>query len=148
MALAANSTIEMALSSFMLNDARMSALIGTRFYPNIVPQNPTTPYGRYRRVDSPRESSHDGPSALAHPRFQMDWVGGAEALGFTGYGLAVETARAARFALQDFKGIMETIRIYRVELADERDFLDDDLKIVGRSQDFIIWHEEESPVWL
>ena len=142
MALAPNSTIEQVFRSFVLEDAGLSALIGDRFYPNVVPQNPTTPYGRFKRVSSPRASSHSGPSGLAHPRFQVDWVGGAEKQGLTGYGAAAEVARAARLALQDFRGLMVTIRVGRVEIVDERDFFDEQLKLVGRSQDFIIWHEE------
>ena len=144
MVLEAYRTIEQVLQAYVVTHRELSALVGNRFFPMIVPQNVEIPYGRYQRISSPRISSHSGPSCLASPRFQVDWIGGAFAQGLMGYGAAAELAQIFRFALQDFRGTLLTIRVDRIEFADERDFFDDDTKLVGRSQDLIIWHAEES----
>ena len=141
-------TIEQALRQFIVDDPAISALIGTRFYSMTVPQKAQTPYGRYQRVSSPRVSSHDGPTGLAHPRFQIDWVTTSEAVSVDAYGKVVEIAIVARRVLDGFRGMMNTVRVHLIALEDERDLFDSDSKLTGRSQDYVIWHQEEVTTWL
>lgn len=68
-------------------------LVASRIYPLLLPQTPTLPAIVYLRVSGPRVQSHDGDSALQHPRFQFScW---AET-----YAGALAVAEEVRLALQ------------------------------------------------
>lgn len=150
MALTANELIEQNLWSAVTDDATMSGLIGSRFYPVVAVQNPprhpTTrkvmAYGTYQRIGTPRERTHDGPSGLAHPRFQLNWVGGQNEDGTVAYDVALEVAMEARKLLDGFQGTLTSISVDSIELVDERDRYEDGLELMRIEQDYIIWHQE------
>ena len=58
-------TIDRALREYVLADATVSNLIGDRWYPVKLPQRTAFPAVTYLRIDTPRVSSHQGPSGLA-----------------------------------------------------------------------------------
>lgn len=47
--------IEASILTHMLNNAGLKALIGTRLYPNELPQNPTLPAVTYNLISKPRQ---------------------------------------------------------------------------------------------
>lgn len=77
-------TIHADLRTFVLADATVSGLIGTRMYDVQKPLDAPLPCLTYRRVDALSVHSHDGDSGLRMSRWQFDcWAttrAGAEAL--------------------------------------------------------------------
>ena len=66
--------IEELLRDHVLANAGVAALIGTRWYPQHLPQQPTLPAVRYWRVDSPEVITKPNVSTLRiiRARFQID----------------------------------------------------------------------------
>lgn len=73
------------LRDFLLADATVSGVIGTRVYPLRLPQKPTLPAVVYSRISGVRVEHLKGVSSASEPRYQIDaWaanVAGAQALG-------------------------------------------------------------------
>ena len=63
--------IEEALYSKLTGDAGVAALVSTRIYPNVVPQDIALPAVAYQRISTVRDMAHDGPTGVAHARFQF-----------------------------------------------------------------------------
>lgn len=131
-------TIEEALVAHLADDAGVAALVNARIYPGLLPQKPGYPSIVYHRVSGPREHSHDGPSGLTHPRFQLDCIDGT----FKG---ARELGVAVRLALDGFRGTMggdEGVPVGAVFIEDEDGDYDDELRLFRWRLDAVISHEE------
>ena len=103
-------------------------LVASRVYPLLLPQSPTLPAIVYLKVSGMRVQSHNGDSALQHPRFQFScW---AET-----YTEALAVAEQVRMALQGLTaagvGIYETAH----------DFYDTDTGWYHAPVDITIWHD-------
>ena len=133
--------IEAALYQFLTEHPRLSALIGARLYPLVLPQNVVYPAGRYQRISTTRVRSHGGPSLLASPRIQVDWWA-ADAPGVSGFRRVSDVAEACRLALDGFSGLMGTTHVDAATLVMERDLFEDDPLVFRVSQDFEIVHDE------
>ena len=53
-------------------DATLAALVGSRIYPLVRPQNSALPAITYQRISAPRVTSHGGDSGLTNPRYQFN----------------------------------------------------------------------------
>lgn len=85
----------MAVVSYLLADSGVTALIGTRLYPERFPAGATLPVVTYQRVFGAEEINHDGASGLARARLQLDcWA--------ESYGGAVALGKAITDALRDY----------------------------------------------
>lgn len=71
--------------------AGLTALVSTRVYPNVAPQNVTVPFVTYRRVSSVRDSGFGADTGTVTDRFQFD----AYATTYSGVRDIVEQLRAA-----------------------------------------------------
>ena len=92
--------IEEAFHAFVLADAGVSALAGTRGYSRVIPQDAALPAWAYQRVSTPeRARSHSGPSGLACARFQVTCQAAT-------YGAAKGLANAIRRACDGYAGYM------------------------------------------
>lgn len=95
-----STTIEEGLQVFLLANAGVAALVGTRVYGMIVKQGSTFPCITKQRITTPRIITHDtsgSSGVLAYPRFQIDTWGVSEAS-------VKAVADAVRTALNGFKG--------------------------------------------
>ena len=63
--------IEQTLVAYLVTVPALTALVSSRVYPLVLPQNAALPAIAYQRISGPREHSHSGPSGLAHPRIQL-----------------------------------------------------------------------------
>lgn len=88
--------VEEDIYSFLTGNAGVAALVGTRVYPLMLPQDCTLPAVAYRRVDTPRIYSHQGYSGLARPRFQFDCLAAS-------YASASAVAEAVRSAFAGWR---------------------------------------------
>jgi hypothetical protein len=84
----------------------VAALIGTRAYPLVLPQNPQYPAIRYQRISTARSQyrSLDGRAGYASPRFQID----AYALS---HASAIEVGEAVYALLEGYTGEVGGLRI-------------------------------------
>lgn len=71
--------------------AGLSALVSTRIYPNVAPQNVTVPFVTYRRVSAVRESGFGEDIGIVTSRFQLDMY----AATYSGVRAIAEQVRAA-----------------------------------------------------
>jgi hypothetical protein len=129
--------IESALRTRILGDAGISALIGTRIFPLILPQATSFPALTYQRISGERMHSHDGPSGLAGPRIQIDtWA--------TSYIGAKQLADLIRQRIDGFKGTVGSDEIEGIFMDTEREFYEDGdlLKLFRVSMDFFVYYDE------
>ena len=85
--------------TFLIANAGLTALIGTRIYPSVLPQTPTLPAVVYQTISDVREMLHDGPQGLPVARIQYDCWG-------VSYTSARNTANALRTAADGYRGAM------------------------------------------
>lgn len=127
-------TIEAVLATRLI-EATGLAYLGGRVYPKHLPENTPYPAIAYHRISTPREHSHDGPSGLAHPRFQFDLYART-------YAGISELAEGVRASLDGYKGLLGGVDVQGVFLEDDDDGYDDDLEVFWRRLDFTVWHNE------
>lgn len=128
-------TIVEGLRTFMLADATIAGLVGTRVYPNILPQSPTVPAISYQFISGTDDVTTDGPSGLANPTIQIDcWA--------TTYAAMDGLFQAVRKRINGYSGLAGTIAVHGVFLVRKRDLYDNDTKLHRRTADWSIWHEE------
>jgi hypothetical protein len=127
-------TIEKAIRSVLVADSAVKA-ITTRCYPATLPQDPTYPLILFSKVTGNRDHHLQGPSGLAHPRFQV------EAWALT-YDAAKALANAIRVALDGYAGTQGTVVIRSIIMDSERDFYEDAVSCHRVVMDFFTWHEE------
>jgi hypothetical protein len=127
-------TIEKAIRSILIADTTVKA-ITTRCYPATLPQDPTYPLIVYYKVTGMRDHHLQGPSGLAHPRFQVEaWA--------TTYDAAKALANAIREALDGYSGTQGTVRIGSILIESERDTYEDAVSCHRVIMDFYVWHSE------
>lgn len=128
--------VEEAVYAILVGDAEVSALVGTRVYPQVIPQDAALPAVAYSRISARRVKSHSGPSRLARPRVQVTCSAKT-------YGAAKALAAAARGALDGFKGTAAGLDVQGAWLDNDGDEYGDDGELRSVRMDFMIWHREE-----
>ena len=124
-------SISAGLAQFLTD----SGLVGERVYPLEVPKDQALPAITYQRIDTPRVRSHQGPSGLAHPRFQLT-------IQTPSFASMTEIATGLRKLLDGFVGMMGDVRVQSVSVVNETDFeTESNFYFVDR-MDVVIWHEE------
>lgn len=91
--------IEEAIYGELSTDSGVTALAGTRGYPQVVPQDATLPAWAYQRISGERILAHDGVTGLARGRFQISCVASS-------YSGAKALAAAIRGCLDGYNGIL------------------------------------------
>ncbi len=138
--------ITRALRAFLLADATIAAAVGTRIYPQKLPQNVTYPAITILRVSTLRANVLHGAASLARPRYQIDcWT--RETSGANAFTDAQELGSAVRNRLDAYSGVMTdpttaTDFYTGVTFDDERDLFDTDVNggYFRHSSDYFIWH--------
>jgi hypothetical protein len=126
--------IESGLRTILINDSTISA-ITTRCYPVMIPQSPVYPLILYTKISGMRDHALEGPSGMAHPRFQIEaW---AET-----YDEAKGLSEAIRSALDGYTGTSDSTYIGSCLLDSERDIYESEIDVFRILQDYIIWHNE------
>jgi len=127
--------LEVALHAHLRDCVGLTALISTRMYPVILPQDPTYPAISYQRIDGPREHAISSDAGLAHPRIQIDsWgkhVGDCKAV-----------ATQVRNALQRWADMTSSPVVLDCFLECDEDSYEPETNIYRVRQDWIIWHRE------
>lgn len=98
-------TIRDLLKDYILADGTVASLIGTRLYPDMLPQKVTYPAGVIQRIDTVRPNHLRGAASLARCRIQID-VYAQPANGQSSRGLADTVGTAIRQRLDGFVGAL------------------------------------------
>jgi len=129
------SVIEEAIRNKLLNDANVSALVGTRIYTNEIPQKPTYPVILYEQINSERDFTMQGPSGIVTTSIQIRAYD-------SNYSGVKDLTTKIR---QVLNGLTETIlgvNIFGIFLQNESDEYDEDLEINSTILDYSISHDE------
>ena len=123
------------LTSFLLADANITALIVARVYPEKIPAgtsaNPTTmPCLTYQLIDEPVVTTH-GNDLSYKARVQLDAWGGS-------YKSAHTLADAVHTALQGYSGAMGNVEVGGIFRKSKRDDPNPDIELNRVSQDYMI----------
>lgn len=120
----------------------VAALVGTRVWPDVLPQAPLLPALRYQRISTPRSQYRtlDGRADYASPRFQIDVYATARLE-------AINIAQAVYQLLEGFHGTVGGLRIDAVSTDDEGADFEPDAGPAGvglyrQRLDFLIFHAE------
>jgi hypothetical protein len=128
-------TIETELRAYTLAGPEVAALVGTRMYPQKLPQNPTLPALVYQRIDTRRLHDMAGPDALPRPRIQIAaWASSVAD--------AWDVVNAVRERLDGYRGAMGVIDVQSCLCVGERDVDDPDTGRTGVEQDYQIQFRE------
>ena len=116
--------------------AEIKALVGTRVYPIVLPQNPEYPAISYTLISTDREGPMQGPGGLAASRVELGcWdrtYSGAKAL-----------SEIVRKKYDRFSGTFGSDRLaLGWFLIDERDLRFNDIDAFRSDLDFMLWHTE------
>lgn len=132
--------IEQALYSRITSDSTIAALIGTRFFPNQIPQGQKLPAVIYKQEKGDREHIMAGAVGLVNSQYSITCY--AES-----YSQAKELSEAVRKCLDGYSGTVESVSIEGIFLEDETDVPGfkagtDVLNRFGKSLTFVVWYKE------
>jgi hypothetical protein len=137
-----------ALRKWLLDDSNIAAAVSNRIWPVKVPQKGQTPAIVITRISGQRAPILDGPSPLAHVRFQVDsWV--QELPGISAFEQARALGDLVRARLEAYSGELvdpstspaRSVRVW-IHFDQERDLFETDVSggFFRTSQDYLIWH--------
>jgi hypothetical protein len=136
-------SVDSDLRAFILADAAVAALIGTRLYPAIMPQDPVLPATTYQWISAIRYPNMDDAGGLSTARVQVDCWSDSKAE-------ALEVFEAIRLALDGYRGAFGSIPVYGAFLESERESYEpatdagtgSGVALYRRSGDYVITYEE------
>lgn len=107
-------SIEQALRDKLLADADVSALVGARVYPVVLPRNTAYPATTVQQISEARVYAMGTKGLLPASRFQFThWS--------PSYGTVKDLSAKARKALDGFSGVQSSITIQLIRFAGEID---------------------------
>ena len=116
--------IEQVFYSILAGDGTVAALVSTRIYPLLVPQDVALPAISYQKISGPRDYNHDGAAGFVKGRIQVtavdDSYDGVKAL-----------FAAIRGALSGYTGTVSGVRIWA-------SFLENEIDSQGREDRFFV----------
>lgn len=118
--------------------AGVLALVGTRIYPDVLPQDVTFPAIVYSRISAGKEHTQGKDSGLSETSIQIS--------GWTGTALErISLRKQVRLTLQDFSGDLggQSVIVRAVLMEDEVDFYDDSVKKYQFADDYTFWYLED-----
>jgi hypothetical protein len=130
---------EQAISARLRAFAGLTALVGTKIYPVVMPQGTVLPAVTYRRTAGPRVQNLAGSSGLARPVIAVDVFAAS-------YSSAKAIGEQVRLALSDQGGSWGSCTVQNCVFLGDRDVADDleqEAPSVYRvSLEFEVWHAE------
>lgn len=128
--------LEEAVYAILVEDAAVGALVGTRVYPQRIPQDVELPAVAYSRISTRRAQRHGGTGEgrrLARARVQVNCEAGS-------YGQAKALASAVVGALDGVQTTVAGVWVQGSWAEGEGDEYGETDGIYGVRQDFMIWY--------
>jgi len=110
----AATTLEEAVYSLLVANAGVLALLSTRIYPLVVPQDASMPALAYQRISSVPVRSHSGFASLTRTRMQITCEAAT-------YASAKAVAVAVRRAVESYVGTVGSVSIRGAFVENESD---------------------------
>jgi len=129
------SAFEEGLYWHLSHDAGVIALVGSRIYPQVIPQDVALPAMAYQRISGPRDHTHSGPSGLARARVQITCSASS-------YSQAKGVAAAVRESVDGFKGTMLDVTVGAAFVEDEIDGYGTSQETFTVRLDVNAWYQE------
>lgn len=127
-------SIETVMVARLVGYSGLSALVGSRIYPNVMPQNVDFPAISYRRVSTTRESAMGSDTGIARARFQVDSYA-------KNYDEVRPVAEKVRAALQRWRNSSGTV-VQDSFIIGETDSYEHETQVHRVSQDFEVIYVE------
>lgn len=105
-------SIEGALTAYLLADTALKAIIGTKLYPDELPQGTVLPAVVYTKISDQKDHTLTGMSNLHRPYIQFTAFGTTKAQ-------AVSVSNRLQVLLNDYHGILSGVVIQQIELQNE-----------------------------
>lgn len=118
--------LEPKIFTALTGDTGVSAIVGSRVYPVVIPQKAALPCVTYLRVSGPQEMSLSGHSGLESVRVQVD-----------AWAESYETAKSLASAIQS---ALLGASTFAVTSASDRDLFEDETGVFRVSTDFHVKH--------
>jgi hypothetical protein len=119
--------MEQALYTRLSTYAGLVALVSTRIYPLVAPQNATKPYITYSRISTQREYSYSGYSNLQRVRFQISCY--------------AETYAAAKaIAIQVMAAVEAWTAVQAAFVENQTDLFEKETKLYHVPVDIFVWN--------
>ena len=128
-------SIKPALWTLITTNPGVSALIGTRLYPDSIPQDAPLPAVAYQTVSTNQGYTQDGPDDIAEPRIQFTIDAPSRAQ-------AEDVAAAFRAVLSGYRGTIGGKTIGAIFLENEYDGYNLSSETVVVRQDYRISYRE------
>lgn len=129
--------LEAGLVTFLNSQPGIAGLLGTRLYPLVIPQDAEQPALAYQRIDTPRISSHDGPSGLAKPRIQITVTAKT-------FEMVKALTLLLRRALDGYRGMWGSVPVQKCSVMNEIDGYAMEAEGAYTVRlDLVVWHEED-----
>lgn len=129
------SQLEEVLASRLTTFAALTALVGPRIYPVVLPQTPTYPCVTYQRISTTRESAMGVEVGIAHARVQCSaWA--------QTYTAAKGVKEQLRAALERWRGTVLGVVVQDSFFLNELDLYEADVRIWHLPVDFMIHYAE------
>jgi hypothetical protein len=133
---------EAALFSILTTDSAITAIVGTRVYPDLLPQGVTYPAIRTQRISTPRSQYRalDGVAGYASPRMQIDCYALSRSA-------AITLAQAVYAELEGYHGMANGLRVDAISTEDEGASVETDIgpngaAVYGERLDVVMFHPE------
>jgi len=127
--------LEEAVYAILTEDAAVGALVGTRVYPQAIPQDVGLPATAYARISTKRVKRHGGSSGLKRARVQVNSTARE-------YDEAKAVAAAVCGALDGVQRTVAGIWVQGSWAEGEGDEYAEGDGLHGVRQDFMIWYVE------
>lgn len=110
------------------DDPAISAIVNTRIYPVVMPQEPELPAITYHQTANNPVNTLQGKTGLENPNMAINaWA--------TAYDISNALAQAIHTA-------MDGVRTFRSVLINEIDVYDPDIDIFAKAQTYSCWNQE------
>lgn len=132
-------SIEALIYTRLSGFAGLTALVATRIYPNVAPQNVAPPYVVYRRITATRPGAMGADTGIVRARFQFDvFAGGTDAVGAAqGFDDAAAVREQVRLALQRWRSAGPPV-VQATFLDSQIDLYEDDTELHHLADDYEI----------
>ena len=129
---------EEALTAYLMATPAVTALIGDRWFPMLIPQDAIRPAAAFQRIPgTQRVMAHDGPVGFASCTIQI--TAQAER-----YADAKALLRAIRLAVDGYRGLMGGLQVHRAAVSGDGDGWAEQLSMPTLRMDIDVSWEEVS----
>jgi hypothetical protein len=128
-------TIEAVVFGRLSTYAGLTALVSTRVYPAVAPQNATIPFLTYRRISAIRQSGMGEDIGIVAARFQLDAIASA-------YTTMRSVMTQARLAMQRWRDGSSSPEVLDTYIQNEIDLYEDETDLHHGVLDVLVHHRE------